>query len=285
MSYLVLILVLLIGVCLLAALSQKWCLPAGSAGGIILLATLGAAILGIILQWSSASGWVCGSGVLGAQCFGYLGILLFRFYRDPERVSPRDPNVLVSPADGTVIYIKKLSSGHVLQSEKKGSRLVLDELNGVALASQELWQIGISMVFTDVHVNRAPTPGRVTLVRHRPGRFLSLRRDDALNVNERQTLLIENEALQLAIVQIASRLVRRIEAYVREGEQLQLGQRIGIIKFGSQVDLFVPTAQVSNLCLDLNQRVVAGETVIARLTRRPATISPARVRDANHALA
>jgi len=274
MSFITLATVLLVGICLLAALSRKWCLPAGVSGLIILWATLGAAILGAVLQRSNIPGWVCGLGLLVAQISIYAVILLYRFYRDPERVPPDDPGVMVSPADGTVIYIKKLSPGQVLQSEKKGSRLVLDELNGVALAGQVLWQVGISMVFTDVHVNRAPLAGRVALVRHRPGRFLSLRREDALNANERQTLVIEKDDLQLAIVQIASRLVRRIEAYVREGEQLQLGQRIGIIKFGSQVDLFVPAAQVSDLCLTLNQRLVAGETVIGRLTRRQTVSHP-----------
>jgi phosphatidylserine decarboxylase len=121
------------------------------------------------------------------------------------------------------------------------------------------------MVFTDVHVNRTPIAGRVMLVKHRPGKFFSLRREDALNANERQTLLIEKDGLQIAIVQIASRLVRRIEAYVREGEQLEIGQRIGIIKFGSQVDIFVPAARLDSLCLTQDQRLVAGETVIGKL--------------------
>lgn len=214
-----------------------------------------------------------GLALLAAQCSIYAASLLYRFYRDPERVPPGETGVLVSPADGKVIYMRKLPPGHVLESNKQGCRIVLDELSRSALAGQELWQIGISMVFTDVHVNRAPFAGRLTLVRHRPGKFLSLRREDAINVNERQTLVIENEDLQLAIVQIASRLVRRIEAYVCEGEQLHLGQRIGIIKFGSQVDLFIPAGRVKDLRLAVNQRVVAGETVIGRLNHNLQTNS------------
>ena len=92
-----------------------------------------------------------------------------------------------------------------------------------------------------------------------------MRREDALNANERQTLLIDNNGIQLAIVQIASRLVRRIEAFVQEDQAVVIGQRIGIIKFGSQVDLFVPAAQFESLCVTRGDRLVAGVTVVSRL--------------------
>lgn len=259
--------VLLLGVCLLAAFSRKWCLPVGISSLIISFATAGAAICGALLARWGAQTVVMTFGLLAVQLFVYSGCVLYRFYRDPERVPPSEPGVLVSPADGKVIYVRKLPPGQILQSEKKGSRLLLDELSQSKLNQQELWQIGISMVFTDVHVNRSPITGSVMLVKHRPGKFYSLRREDALNANERQTLLIEKDDFQIAIVQIASRLVRRIEAYVREGEQLEIGQRIGIIKFGSQVDLFVPVAGLNSLCVSQDQVLVAGETVIGRLKR------------------
>ncbi len=92
-----------------------------------------------------------------------------------------------------------------------------------------LWQVGISMVFTDVHVNRAPIQGILTFACHKPGKFLSLRREEALNLNERQTLIIENpgQDMQVMLVQIASRLVRQIVAYLKEGQSVNRGQRVG----------------------------------------------------------
>ncbi len=262
---------LLLGICVLGLLSRKWCLPGVLSAVMISLATLTAAALGAFLI--QLSGLTLSNALAAslAQFSIYAACLAYRFYRDPERLVPGEPDVLVSPADGKVIYVKKLPAGQVLQSEKNGCRLVLDELSQSKLAEQELWQIGISMVFTDVHVNRSPMSGRVALVTHRPGRFLSLRRTNALNVNERQTLLVENGGLQLAIIQIASRLVRRIVSYVQTGDQVQRGQRIGMIKFGSQVDFFIPTASVGELCVEQHQRVVAGETVIGRLASSEST--------------
>lgn len=262
MSYSIIAVVLLLGICLLAALSWKWCLPTRISSLIILLATIGAVAFGSILVLWNPTLPLMAVALPAAQLFIYAGSLLYRFYRDPERVPPSEPGVLVSPADGKVIYINKLPPNQILQVEKKGTSLVLDELSQSELPKQELWQIGISMVFTDVHVNRVPMAGRVMLIKHRPGKFLSLRRNDAVNVNERQTMLIEKNGMQIAVVQIASRLVRRIEAYVHEGELLKLGQRIGIIKFGSQVDIFVPTAALNSLCITRNNLLVAGVTVI-----------------------
>ena len=183
MNYWIIPVILLLGLCLMAALSRKWCLPAGISSLIISLATIGAAgCSSIIARWNAPM-LVMAVGLLVAQLFIYGTGILYRFYRNPDRVPPSEPGVLVSPADGKVIYIKKLPPGQILESEKKGSRLVLDELSQSELNQQELWQIGISMVFTDVHVNRTPISGRVMLVKHRPGKFLSLRREDAVNAN------------------------------------------------------------------------------------------------------
>jgi phosphatidylserine decarboxylase len=120
------------------------------------------------------------------------------------------------------------------------------------------------MVFTDVHVNRSPISGTVALVHHRPGRFLSLRQTQALDVNERQTMVIGNGVYQVGLVQIASRLVRQIVSYVAPGDALESGQRIGMIRFGSQVDLFVPVAVAPALEVAVGDRTIAGETIICR---------------------
>lgn len=251
------------GVALLLALSWKWCLPTRVVGAILAVA---AAAGGLVGAWGRTASWpplLLLLAIGGAQLGVYVGAILYRFYRDPERTPPPDPRAIVSPADGTVIYVRRLAPGRVLRSEKRGAQLVLEELNGSLLVAQELWQIGISMVFTDVHVNRAPIAGTVTLARHQPGRFLSLRIPEAVNVNERQTLVLDNGRFAIALVQIASRLVRRIVAYVREGQPVERGQRIGMIKFGSQVDVFLPVEVAPELRVREGDVLVAGETVIA----------------------
>jgi phosphatidylserine decarboxylase len=178
---------------------------------------------------------------------------------------PEDPRAIVSPADGKVIYIRRLKSGSILRSEKKKVSMVLDELEKSNLVCTELWHVGISMVFTNVHVNRAPISGKVILIHHCPGKFLSLGRAEAAGVNERQTMVIENDAAQIATVQIASRLVRRIQAFISEGDRVEIGQRIGMIKFGSQVDLLIPTAASPLLNIKVGQHLLAGETIVGRL--------------------
>jgi phosphatidylserine decarboxylase len=131
-----------------------------------------------------------------------------------------------------------------------------------------MWQIGIALMFTDVHVNRAPIGGTVQMMQHRPGKFLSLRKSEALHVNERQTVVIENEWITVGLVQVASRLVRRIESYIHEGEHIHAASRIGMIKFGSQVDLFVPEEKVGDIMVKEGQYLYAGQTVICRLRQR-----------------
>jgi len=144
--------------------------------------------------------------------------------------------------------------------------MVLDEVRDTVFAQEALWQVGISMVLTDVHVNRAPIQGVLTFACYKPGEFLSLRRKEALNLNERQSLIIENnrEDMQVMLVQIASRLVRQIVAFVKEGQPIDRGQRVGMIRFGSQVDMFLPIRKVTRLEVRVGQQLQAGETVVAR---------------------
>jgi phosphatidylserine decarboxylase len=262
------------GIGVLTALSWKWCLPTRAVGPIIALAAVGGGGAALLLRNAGGPSVLRAGGVVAAELLVYVGLILWRFYRDPERTPPDDPRAVVSPADGTVIYVRRLPAGSVLRCDKRGSQLVLEELNGSGLASQELWQVGISMVFTDVHVNRAPIAGTVRLARHRPGRFLSLRVPEAVNVNERQTLLLDNGRFQVALAQIASRLVRRIVAYVREGDTVERSQRIGMIKFGSQVDVFLPVEAVEGLNVREGDVLVAGETIMARATVPATTPTP-----------
>jgi phosphatidylserine decarboxylase len=199
-----------------------------------------------------------------AQTVAFVAIILCLFYRDPERAVPNDPDAVVSPADGTVIYVRQLAAGESLLAEKNSAIIRLDELRGSEVSREPLWQLGISMDFTDVHINRAPIAGKVVQLLHKPGKFLSLRRSEAVNLNERQTLLIEGAAMPIVLVQIASRLVRQIAAYVKIGEEVALGQRVGIIKFGSQVDVFLPVGKVEKLNVKVGQHVTAGVTIVTR---------------------
>ncbi len=177
--------------------------------------------------------------------------LTYRFYRDPERAVPKRDDIIVSPADGKVIYIREAHNGMLPVSTKHGHEYRLQELTKTPFDSQEAVVIGISMNFLDVHVNRAPIAGRITLQRHFSGLFGSLRRPEMVFENERATTVIERDELQVAVVQIASRLVRQIVAFVREGQEVTLGQRIGVIRFGSQVDLVLPARQDLKLAVRL----------------------------------
>lgn len=256
-----------LGVVLLGAASIKWCIQPRFTVLILALGALVGLLGGMLAGRSAWPQFVVFLVVMALQFAFYVGFIAWRFYRDPERMPPADSSAIVSPADGKIIYIRKLPPHSVLRCDKKGAQLFLDELKASPLVAQELWQVGISMVFTDVHINRSPIAGKVILAQHRPGKFWSLRIPEAINVNERQTMLFDNGAFQIALVQIASRLVRRIEAYVREGQQIEMAQRIGMIKFGSQVDLFLPVGAVSDLAVKEGDELTAGETIVARAKR------------------
>jgi phosphatidylserine decarboxylase len=255
---------IVLGSILLCLVSLKWCLPKDRASATISLSALLAFGCGLLLSKAGLA-WPVTFILTGfCQAGVFAGVVLWLFYRDPDRIVPPNPGLVVSPADGNVIYLRRLQAGELLRSEKNGAVITLEEIGGTALATEPLWQVGISLVYTDVHVNRAPIEGRVTLLKRTPGQFLSLRRKEAVNRNERQTMVIEHVSMRVILVQIASRLVRQIVAYVKEGETVERGQRVGILKFGSQVDLFMPVDKVQQLMVAVGQRVTAGVTVVAR---------------------
>ena len=256
------IIVLFASISILFASAVKWSLPFNKYFWIILSSTVLSFIIALVLNYLDINNLLVNLIFIFSQFIFYVGIILFLFFRDPQRTPPNISNALVSPADGTIIYIKKIPKGELLQSEKKGNILIYNELVKTDLSKFELWQVGISLLFTDVHINRSPISGQVYLLNHRPGKFLSLRHKDAVNINERQSIVIENENITIGLVQIASRLVRRIESYISEKEKIQIGQKIGMIKFGSQVDIFIPVEKVSDIKVKIGEYVVAGETVI-----------------------
>lgn len=192
-------------------------------------------------------------------------LLAYRFYRDPERRPPNGSDVVVSPADGKVIYIYESRGGMLPVSRKNGHTYSLSELAKTPFCAEDAIVVGISMSFLDVHVNRAPIAGKVILKRHFPGGFGSLRQPDRIFDNERSTTVIKHNDFQVAIIQIASRLVRQIAAFVEEGQQVALGQRIGVIRFGSQVDLALPARGDMKVAVRVGEHLTAGESIIARI--------------------
>lgn len=194
-----------------------------------------------------------------------VSVLLYRFYRDPERTPPDRPNVIVSPADGVVIYVRKSADGVLPVSTKKGRDYKLVELTKTPLGSGNAFVIGISMSFLDVHVNRVPYSGRVAFRKHFHGLFGSLRVPEMVFENERATTVIEKEGFEVAIVQIASRLVRQIAVFVREGQEVALGDRMGVIRLGSQVDLVLTAREQLKIVVKPGDRVRAGESIVAEL--------------------
>jgi phosphatidylserine decarboxylase len=195
-------------------------------------------------------------------------LLAYRFYRDPERTVPERDNTIVSPADGKVIYIRTSKEGMLPVSQKQGQEYPLEELTRLPFCNKEAVVVGISMNFLDVHVNRAPIKGRISLYRHFSGCFGSLRRPEMVFKNERATTVIEHDELQVAVVQIASRLVRQIVAFTGEGQNVVRGQRIGIIRFGSQVDLVLPQRPDLNLVVRVGEQVLAGQSIVATFEGR-----------------
>jgi phosphatidylserine decarboxylase len=209
--------------------------------------------------------WLAAALTAGVTLAVAAAVVLWRFFRDPDRTAPEGDGVVVSPADGLVIYVHRSERGELPVSTKEGRRYALDELVRTPLRSEDAIVVGIALSFLDVHVNRAPIAGAIRVQRRFPGRFASLKDPAAVYTNERATTLLEREGLQVAVVLIASRLVRRIVSYVREGDDVALGQRIGAIRFGSQVDLVLPDTPEMRVLVAPGERVWAGETAIAEV--------------------
>lgn len=245
-------------------LAAKWQLGVARVALSMILLAIGAGILGWLLDAAVTLPWGARAALVSTITLGAaFAILGYRFYRDPERTPPARDDVIISPADGEVVYVREVKNGRIPVSTKHGHDYALTELTGTPLDTENAYVIGIGMSFLDVHVNRAPIAGRVTLRRHFPGLFGSLRDPEMVFRNERTTTIIERGGLQVAVVQIASRLVRQIASFVAEDEPVSLGQRIGVIRLGSQVDLVVPAKTGINIIVEPGERVTAGESVLA----------------------
>ena len=178
------------------------------------------------------------------------------FFRDPARVVPQDDRNIISPADGLVTLIQKVVPPR---------ELTLDDGSGTRpLTSDPVTRVSIFMSVFDVHINRAPIGGTVRRVIYIPGKFVNADLDKASDENERQHVMIERgDGVTLCFTQIAGLLARRIVPFVKPGDMIASGQRIGLIRFGSRVDVYLPQGTEPRVLL--GQRVVAGETVLAEL--------------------
>lgn len=175
------------------------------------------------------------------------------FFRDPQRVTPVREGLVVSPADGVVSQI-----ANVLPPPELG------------LAGQSLLRVSVFMNVFDCHVNRSPVTGTITKIAYKPGKFLNADLDKASDENERQHLVVEDrDGLRIGFTQIAGLVARRIVAFVKPGDMVVAGQRIGLIRFGSRVDIFLPEEYGAQVVL--GQRTIAGETIIARRNVASAT--------------
>ena len=192
-------------------------------------------------------------------------LILWRFYRDPERIPPPGDGIIISPADGKIIYVRRFEGREIPYSEKGGKKFMLDDFVTSNLLPNGGYDIGISMNYLDVHVNRSPISGKICCLKHIKGLFLSLRKKEAIIQNERVLTIIENSRIKIGVVQIASRLVRKITPYLTPDSEVMVGQRIGAIRFGSQVDVILPDISSLKILVDEGEKVLAGLTVIAKI--------------------
>ena len=187
---------------------------------------------------------------------GALTLGIAAFFRDPERVTPQGERFIVAPADGLVTLIKKVAPPREL-TVNDGSG------NGV-LADTPLTRISIFMSVFDVHINRAPIGGTVKRVVYIPGKYLNADLDKASEENERQHILVErSDGVSVGFTQIAGLIARRIVPFIKAGDILAAGQRVGLIRFGSRVDVYLPEGTEPRIVL--GQRIVAGETVLGEI--------------------
>ncbi|CAO5675578.1 MAG: Phosphatidylserine decarboxylase proenzyme [Holosporales bacterium] len=178
-----------------------------------------------------------------------LSLWCLYFFRDPIRVTPMDDDLVISPADGRVVDIKKCTAPK--------------EMN---LGDEEIYKISIFLNVFNVHINRSPIGGIVKRVVYFPGRFFNASLDKASEHNERNALVIETpKGIKIGVVQIAGLIARRIVTFSAEADSIKAGERFGLIRFGSRVDVYLPSG-IQPMVLK-GQTMIAGETVLAHLNK------------------
>ncbi len=201
--------------------------------------------------------------ILGWNVVGWPLLMLsagvFAFFRDPERVVPQRDSAIVAPADGLVTQIEEVQPPLELQ---------IDDGSGFAgLPAVPVTRVSIFMSVFDVHINRTPVAGTVRRVVYIPGKFMNADLDKASDENERQHIMIERgDGLKIGFTQIAGLIARRIVPFVKPGDMVAKGQRVGLIRFGSRVDVYLPVGTDPKVMI--GQTTIAGETVLAEIGER-----------------
>lgn len=201
-------------------------------------------IAAVMLLWVIRSAGGHFSVPVALAFFGFSVVLVFFmafFFRDPDRVIPGGEGMFVSPADGKVIRIRGITDEQYIGAEAT--------------------EISIFMSPLDVHINRSPCDGRVVSVRHYPGEYMAAYKDDASMKNEHIVMVLETGQGKVLVRQVAGFVARRAVCRVKEGDVLRRGERYGIIKFSSRLDIYLPNG--SEIQVNPGDRVKAGETVIA----------------------
>jgi phosphatidylserine decarboxylase len=217
----------------------KWRFPSVHPEGRKYLLIAGGVTLVTYMAISQFLGWL----LVG------LTIWVAAFFRDPVRTTPVSPRLIVSPADGLVTQIKRTQAPTELRP---------------VLGDGEFTRVSIFMSVFDVHINRSPIAGTIRKIAYVPGKFVNADLDKASEDNERQHFVVEGaDGTQIGFTQIAGLVARRILAFVAEGDRVTAGERIGLIRFGSRVDVFLPAGTGSRLLL--GQRAIAGETVVGEI--------------------
>ncbi len=216
--------------------------PEGRKFGLI---AVGISLIAAFLAWETI-----------AWPMAFLSLGVFAFFRDPERVVPQDERAIISPADGLVSLIAQM---------EPPAELTMDDGSGApALPNQPVTRISIFMSVFDVHINRAPIGGTVRRLVYIPGKFVNADLDKASEENERQHILIERQdGVAIGFTQIAGLIARRIVPFVKPGDTLAAGARVGLIRFGSRVDVYLPAGTDSKVLV--GQKVIAGETILAEI--------------------
>ncbi|CAI9121168.1 phosphatidylserine decarboxylase [Brytella acorum] len=213
--------------------------PPNRAGLPFLAISGGIALLGRVTPWRLTRL----VGNVGAAGFAFC----LYFFRDPERVTPERSDIAVAPADGHVTSVELVSPPAALN-----------------MGSEPVWRVATFLSVLDVHINRMPAAGRVSAIAYHPGQFVNASLDKASELNERNEIALTlADGRQMAIVQIAGLIARRIVCQVEEGQEVTAGQRFGLIRFGSRTDLYLPHG-VTPL-VTAGQTMIGGETVIAHL--------------------
>jgi len=197
--------------------------------------------------------------VVGAAVF-----ILF-FDRDPERPIPLEPRVIVSPADGVIVYVRRIDGNAIPWSEKGGKRINLVELTKFDYGISDGAILGIYMSPFVVHVNRSPIAGQVTHILRSPGKTMRMRNPVFEFENRRTTIALRHASgFQTIVIQIGVFAIARIDTFVSEGAKVKLGERIGRVRMGSQVDLIIPQMPDLDILVKEGDRVFAGSSIIAR---------------------